>query len=347
MKIMQLTIDDTPSLTPEQMAGQRLMVGFDGTALNADLKYLIDTLRVGALILFSCNIKNPAQLGTLCHDAQQYALEAGQPPLLIAIDQEGGPVARLKAPFTVFSGNKAMTGIEDAEQFAAICSAELLACGINMNFAPVLDVAFQPSRSIMADRAFSRYPIVCSRMGAAVIERLQQNGIMAVAKHFPGIGRTQRDSHIDRPYLKVTRDTLRRTDLLPFETAIEHQVAGVMLGHVVYKDLDPNWPASLSPRIVKELLRKELNYQGVVMTDDLDMGAIEKHYDLKTVFDQVLLADIDFVMICHRSDKFEMAYEHLLTADKRVHHQSVERIFNLKKRYLQRELCQNSTPIEA
>ena len=155
-----------------------------------------------------------------------------------------------------------MMALEDAEQFAAICSAELLGCGINMNFAPVLDVAFQPSRSIMADRAFGRYPIVCSRMGAAVIDRMQRNGIMAVAKHFPGIGRTKLDSHIDRPYLKVTLDTLRSTDLLPFETAIEHQVAGVMLAHVVYRDLDPIWPASLSPHIVIDLLTQRAQLSG-------------------------------------------------------------------------------------
>jgi len=329
-----MSFGETLILTPEKMAGQRLMVGFDGTTLNADLKYLIDTLHVGALILFSRNIRNPIQLRDLCHEARQYAFEAGEAPLLIAIDQEGGPVARLKAPFTQFAGNMAMTTIEDAEQFAAICSAELLSCGINMNFAPVLDVAFQPSRSIMADRAFSSHPIVCSRMGAAVVDRLQQNGIMAVAKHFPGIGRTKLDSHIDRPYLKVALDTLRHTDLLPFETAIEHQVAGVMLAHVVFKNLDPLWPASLSPRIVIDLLRKELSYQGVVMTDDLDMGAIEKHYDLKTALDQILLADVDFVMICHRSDKIERAYERLLAAKETVHTRSVGRILRLKERYL-------------
>lgn len=336
MMASQMPFDDTQKLTLKQMAGQRLMVGFDGTTLNNDLKYLIDTLHVGALILFSCNIKSPAQLSALCHDAQQYALEAGQPPLLIAIDQEGGPVARLKAPFTEFAGNKAMTGIEDAGQFAAISSAELLGCGINMNFAPVLDVAFQPSRSIMTDRAFGRYPIVCSRMGAAVIHRMQQNGIMAVAKHFPGIGRTKLDSHIDRPYLKVSLKTLRQTDLLPFETAIKHQVAGIMLAHVVYKDLDPIWPASLSPQIVVDLLRKELNYQGVVMTDDLDMGAIEKHYEFKTALSQILLADIDFVMICHRSTKMETAFEHLLGAKKLAHTQSVQRILRLKEQYLEK-----------
>lgn len=333
-KDLSMPFNSSDKLSPEQLAGQRLMVGFDGTTLTADLKYLIDTLHVGAIILFSCNIKNPAQLSTLCRNVQSYAAETGQPPLLIAIDQEGGPVARLKTPFTEFAGNKAMMGIEDAEQFAAICSAELLGCNINMNFAPVLDVAFQPSRSIMTDRAFGRYPIVCSRMGAAVIDRMQQNGIMAVAKHFPGIGRTKLDSHIDRPHLKVTLDTLRQTDLIPFETAIAHQVAGIMLAHVVYKNLDPDWPASLSPRIVIDLLRNELNYQGVVMTDDLDMGAIEKHYDLKTVLDQILLAGIDFIMICHRRDKFEKAYEHLLATKEAAHKQSIKRILALKKHYL-------------
>jgi len=180
-------------------AGQRLMVGFDGTVLDDTLKHAIAAMNVGGIILFSRNIESPGQVQALCTAAQNYAAQCGNPPLFVAIDQEGGVVARLKAPFTRFPGNPAMQRTADAIDFARTTAGELQSIGVNMNMAPVLDVAPGHGPSIMAQRVFGGDPQWVARMGTAVIEHLQAKGVMAVGKHFPGIGRTVMDSHEGQP----------------------------------------------------------------------------------------------------------------------------------------------------
>jgi len=323
----------------EQLAGQRLMAGFNGTTLDSNLKFLIDTLKVGGIILFARNLEGPDQIEELCRAVQEYARLCRQPPLFIAIDQEGGQVARLKPPFTQFPGNPKMTGIEDAAHFARVTARELTAVGINMNMAPVLDVAAAGMTGIMKDRAFGDDPLWVSRLGAEVVNGLQERNIMAVAKHFPGIGLTTLDSHLERPVLdRSDRDT--KKDLMPFQTAIQMNVAGMMLSHIIYPQLDPRWPASLSVKIAHDLLRKKLGFGGLVLTDDLDMGAIVKHYEIDDVLSQIIEATIDIVVICHQSSKIEAAFEYILktmlNAEKVKHRalDSVRRIMAIKHTYL-------------
>ncbi len=328
------------TLTNKQMAGQRLMVGFDGIELSTDVKYLIKDLHVGGLILFKCNIEDPDQVRHLCLSCQEYAGSCGEPALFIAVDQEGGTVARLKSPFTEFSGNAHMKGLEDAVTFARISARELRGVGINMNMAPVLDVAIDPRVSIMKDRAFGSDPDWVSRLGMAVIYHLQEGGVMSVAKHFPGIGRTTLDSHLDLPFLETNAEDLAAIDLAPFQEAIEKGVAGMMLSHICYRSLDDQGPASLSKKIVRDLLRHRMGYDGVVMTDDLDMGAIKKHHDVQTSMRRILAADIDIALICHRSPDIETAFETIrsfqtMTPENNMAcERSVRRILDLKGQYL-------------
>ena len=328
------------TFTPEQIAGQRLMVGFDGLELTGDVKYLIDTLKVGGLILFKRNVSSPEQLTALCADAQDHARTCGQPPLFIAIDQEGGLVARLGPPFTLFPGNPAMQSMADADLFAETTARELGQVGININMAPVLDIAPDGVESIMAGRVFRGGPDRVSEMGARVIQGLQQGGVMAVAKHFPGIGRTLLDSHLDLPTLATPKLDLDATDLTPFRAAVACDVAGMMLSHIRYSAIDADWPASLSPKIAGTWLREELGYNGLVMTDDLDMGAVAKHFDIRTATRQVLEADVDIALVCHRSPHMEDAFEEMIrlcseSSDMANRARgSVERILKLKEKYL-------------
>ena len=330
---------DPATFDIEQLAGQRLMVGFDGTGLNADLKELIGTLKVGGLILFARNVETPDQIKTLCADAQAYAADCGQPPLFIAIDQEGGQVARLKAPFTEFPKTPPLANTAEAEAFARITARELYGVGINMNMAPVMDVNDPDIDGVMAKRAFSHAPEIVARIGAKVITGLQAGGVMAVAKHFPGIGRTTLDSHLELPFLDADVEQLQ-TDLAPFETAIAHRVSGIMLSHIQYRALDPDMPASLSAKIVRDLLRHRMGYTGLVLTDDLDMGAISKHYDIETALDRILAADVDLALICHKGPAQGRAFEQTLTwmsahASRRIRAiESNTRIMHLKKRFL-------------
>ena len=328
------------ALSDQQLAGQRLIVGFEGTELNEDLRFLIARLNIGGLILFSQNLINPEQIKTLCRSAQDYAVSHGNPPLFIAIDQEGGAVARLKEPFTQFPGNPHMQDPKEAVRFADITARELTEVGINMNMAPVLDTSPLGSSSIMATRSFGHDPVWVSKMGITVIDNLQQRSIMAVAKHFPGIGRTILDSHMEMPNLDIDLSEMASHELIPFKDAIEHQVAAIMLSHILYTQIDPDWPASLSPRIARKLLRDQMAYQGIVMTDDLDMGAINNHYEIKTAVHQILSAGIDIALICHKGPDIEQAFEEILrsiSTDRKMHKKgraSVARILKLKQRYI-------------
>jgi len=330
----------TTTFSNEQLAGQRLMVGFDGIGLDDYLKFLIGDIKAGGLILFAVNLVTPDQIKDLCSAVQEYAKQCGQPPLFIAIDQEGGRVARLKEPFTQFPGNPHMRHEADAEHFAEVTAAELNQVGINMNMAPVMDVAPEDSDSIMAQRAFGGDPDWVARLGLKVIEHLQHNNIMAVAKHFPGIGRTILDSHLDLPVLKDDLAAIERFDLIPFEACIQHGVCGIMLSHIFYPELDDQWPASLSKHIAHDLLRRRMGYEGLVMTDDLDMGAIIKHFNIQVSIQQILAADIDLALICHKGPHIEIAFEQVVkditdSAEMKARGiESAKRIMGLKRKYI-------------
>lgn len=328
------------ALANKQLAGQRLMVGFNGTELDENLKFLIERLKVGGIILFAQNLKTPAQIKDLCSGIQDYAKCCEQPPLFIAIDQEGGQVARLREPFTRFPGNPHMQDEADAAHFANITAVELGRVGINMNMAPVLDVAPEDIDSIMAGRSFGSDPAWVAQLGVKVIEHLQRSNIMAVAKHFPGIGRTTLDSHLDLPVVDDDISAIEKFDLIPFKASIQHGVSSVMLSHIFYSKLDPKWPASLSIRIAKDLLRQQMGFDGLVITDDLDMGAIAKYYNIKQAVRQILAADIDLTLICHQGPNIEIAYEEILqritdSAELKARGiESVQRIDKLKRKYL-------------
>ncbi len=328
------------NLTRRQLAGQRLLVGFDGTRFDADLEFLIGDIKVGGIIIFSRNVESPNQLRELTGACQAHARACGQPSLIIAVDQEGGPVARLRAPFTEFAGIAKMADEDDAVRFAKITAQELLSVGINMDFAPVLDLAPVEIDSIMAERSFGPDPQRAARLGSAIIRHLQSAGVMAVAKHFPGIGRTTLDSHLDMPVLDAGYELLEAADLIPFRAAIESGVAGVMLSHIRYTGLDPEWPASLSTAVAGRLLREKMGYAGVTMTDDLDMGAIGKHIDLATAVSRTLSAEIDLALICHRSPDIEGAFHQILSSIKtsealrQANDRSVSRILAMKRRYI-------------
>ena len=247
-------------------------------------------------------------------------------------------VARLKAPhFTEFAGNPSMRDVAEARAFARTTARELSAAGINMDMAPVMDVAPEDLSGIMADRVFGSHPDHVACMGTALIETLQADGVMAVAKHFPGIGRTALDSHLDLPKFGENLTAMEAIDLPPFRAAIDHQVAGVMLSHILYDRIDPQWPASLSPVIARDLLRKQMGYQGVTLTDDLDMGAIVRHFDIRTVIRQIVAAEVDIALICHKGPRIQEGWEEM-RAQTRQHPEraraAVQRILALKEAYL-------------
>ena len=324
-----------------EIAGARLMIGFDGVDLTDNLKRFIKDFRIGGVILFSRNIENPKQLATLCENIQEYAKTTGLSPLFIAIDQEGGTVSRLGVPFTQFpKGAPGFVTVDNTVEFAEITALELNASNINMDMAPVLDIAPKGFGSFIEKRALGATPESVAKLGLAMIKSFQSNGIIPVGKHFPGIGRTILDSHIELPVFDDTLESLRAFDLIPFQAAIEAGLDAVMLSHILYSELDNANPASISVKIVKELLRDEMGFNGVVMTDDMDMGAIVENYGYADAVTKALAATVDIILVCHESDKIEQTFN-MLRQDAETNRESAqaayERIMRLKYKYLMDE----------
>ncbi|MDI6797061.1 MAG: glycoside hydrolase family 3 N-terminal domain-containing protein [Desulfatibacillaceae bacterium] len=305
-------LEKASGLPLSQLAGQLLGIGFEGPDISPVIKGYIKEFAPGGIVLFAQNLLEPPQVKSLTGGLQKLAGEQGLLPFLLCVDQEGGVVARLKPPFTLFEGNPAITNESLAVEFGHTCGRELKEAGFTVNFAPVVDVLPLEGESIMKSRAFPGPPQAVARLGAAVVRSLQETGIMAVAKHFPGIGSTVLDSHKELPVCPADMDRLTRWDLVPFYGALSADAGGVMLSHILYPALDPVWPASLSVEVVKNLLRGEMGYDGVVFTDDLDMGAIEGRISIETCMERLLEADADMALICHQGPDIALAHKTLL-----------------------------------
>ena len=331
----------------EEALGQLFMVGIPGPHFSSEAGFLLKKIRAGGFILFKRNYQDPYQLADLCRQLQTTALELHSLPLFISIDQEGGRVLRLGPPFTQIPSPAEMGCAEDPEgtvrHYARVTARELKLAGINMNLAPVLDVNLRGPEGLMASRCLGMDPETVGHLGGLYIHELQQAGVMAAAKHFPGIGDIELDPHHDLPVQDKDRAGLETAELIPFRKAVALPVAAVMMTHTVYPVLDPQWPASLSHPIITGLLREHLGYPGLVITDDLEMGAIGKHYEIEEAVLTAFQGGADILLICHDPEKIERAYFCLLKALKggtipsRLLENSLKRILALKTRYLQ--LC--------
>jgi beta-N-acetylhexosaminidase len=300
-----------------EKVGQLFMVGFTGTAVTSELSDWMARFGWGGVIIFGRNVQSPDQLLRLTQDLQAATQTRSYPPLLVAVDQEGGRVARLKAPFTGFP-SAATVGWTGSEQLASevgrALAAELYAVGINMNMAPVLDVLTNPANTVIGDRAWSSDPQRVARLGAAFIRGLHAGGVLAVAKHFPGHGDTLLDSHVARPVSARPRTQLETCELLPFREAIAAGVDAIMTAHVVYPAWDAQEPATLSPAILTGVLRQDMGYQGVIISDDLGMAAVSEALPWEDIPVRALHAGVDLLLICHDRHRQEQAYASVLQA---------------------------------
>lgn len=286
------------------LLGQLVMVDFAGTEPTPEVEQLVAEEGVGGIVLFAKNVRDPQQVARLTRSLQELAARAGGPPLLIATDQEGGSVARLREGATVFPSAMAFGAARSEALVAAaagITARELRAVGIHVNFAPVLDVNTNPRNPVIGCRSYGEDPELVARLGAAAIRAMQAAGVAATAKHFPGHGDTSQDSHLALPTVEHSRDRLEAVELLPFRAAIGVGVAAVMTAHVVLSSLDPVRPATLSPA-VHRLLREELGFSGVVVTDSLAMRAITDRVAPEEAAVLALQAGADLLLACGPHD---------------------------------------------
>lgn len=280
--------------------GQLFMVGIPQPTLDNATRALLQELRPSGIILFRRNYTGPAALAVLC--TELHSLFASH-RLLVALDHEGGRVHRVSPPFTHFppAMRIGQTGsVTLAYQVGLAMGHELRRVGIDLDFAPVLDVLTNPANTVIGDRAFSSAPYQVALFGRALIRGLRESGIIPCGKHFPGHGGTWMDSHEDLPQDDRSQEELSRIDMYPFQQAISEGIDMLMTAHIRYPALDPELPATISPKIITGLLRHQMHYEGVVVTDDLEMGAVVRHSTVAQTVLNALNAGADMMLVCHK-----------------------------------------------
>lgn len=320
------------NMSDADKVGQLLMIGIHGTTLNDDAKFMLNEYRVGGIILFDRNMESKDQVKTLIADINKAGKSVGLTPLFLGIDQEGGAVARMddkliKVPPAEELGK---TSVEQAVSLAKQSGVELKDLGFNINFAPVADLGLTYGRS------FSTNPDEVVRYAGAVGKAYDEADLWYSYKHFPGIGKTDVDLHADTSIVPVSKETLLSEDTKVFIDLIKQSKPNtytIMVSHAMYPQIDPDHPASLSKAIITDWLRKDIGYNGVVVTDDMDMGALAKHYTFGDMAVQSILAGSDILLVCHEYEHMQEAYNGLMKAvkDGRI---SKERLDESVKRIL-------------
>jgi beta-N-acetylhexosaminidase len=323
--------------------GQLLMVGFEGHEPSPELRQLIRDAGVGGVILFARNVAEPAQVADLVRELQGLARDAGHArPLLLGVDQEGGRVARLKGQWAAWPPLRAVGRIaseETASRLGAALAEQVASCGLHLDFAPVVDVDTNPRNPVIGDRSFGDDPELVGRLAAAFIRGMQTAGVAACAKHFPGHGDTDVDSHLALPCVDHSRARLDDIELRPFRAAVASEVATIMTAHVLVRELDDRLPATLSPHVLGALLRVELGYDGVVVSDDLEMKAVAAGWRPGVAAPLAVAAGCDLLLVCKSADAQAEAHEGLVKAveegviRRQVLDDACARVRRLKERY--------------
>jgi beta-N-acetylhexosaminidase len=284
-----------------RQVGQLAMAGFAGYSIPADLRLLAREFDLGGIILFARNVESPEQVADVAREAQSLVKEL---PLWVSVDQEGGRVARLRSPFTLWPPMRTLGRSGDERlvtRFARALATELKAVGINLDYTPVLDILTNPSNPAIGDRALAEQPADVARFGRLIIESLQEEGVAACGKHFPGHGDTSTDSHFELPLIEHPPDRLEAVEFVPFRAAVDARVAGIMTAHILVPALDERNPGTLSSTIVDGVLKKQLGFGGMVMTDDIEMKAISARYTTAQATVRAVAAGCDVVLMCGAS----------------------------------------------
>jgi beta-N-acetylhexosaminidase len=326
--------------------GQMLMVWFEGPEVGSKVESIIRDFNVGGVVLFrwAGNLETAEQIAELTSGIQNVAKQENRPPLFISLDQEGGNVVRIPGA-TDFPGNMAL-GATEREDYAYsvgnIIGNELSALGINMDLAPVLDVNVNPDNPVIGLRSFGEDPELVSKLGSAYVRGLKDSSVISVGKHFPGHGDTATDSHTGLPVVNYSADVLERIHLKPFSAAIKQGLPCIMTAHIIVEALDKERPATLSEAVLTELLRKRMNFKGVIMTDAMNMAAISQYYGpMERASVEAIKAGADIVLMPQREDDWYGSIKSTIDeikkavvsgeiSEKRID-ESYARIMNLKK----------------
>lgn len=335
--------DKLKELSVSEKVGQLIMAGMDGTEVDEAAKELIRTYNVGGFIFYSTNIKKENEAVQLFNDLKQLnAQQKSGVPLFMSVDEEGGKVSRMPSTLKKIPSAKKVGDTKNeqlATQIGKMIGDQLQSFGLNMDYAPVLDVNSNPKNPVIGDRAYGNEINIVSQMGIAVMKGLQQKNIIPVVKHFPGHGDTAVDSHIGLPIVNHNLKRLRQLELVPFKQAIAKGADAVMIAHILMPEIDNSAPASFSSIIIHDLLREELGFTGVVISDDMTMGAITEHYDMGEAAVKFIQAGGNVVLVGHGKENIQSAAKALTDAvqqgeiTSQMLNERVTQVLQLKQKY--------------
>lgn len=308
----------TNILSANELIGQHMIIGISGPTLTSEEKKFIIENNISGVVLFARNCIEPKQIRDLCAEIQSLRHKMkDKAPLFIGIDMEGGRVHRLKEPFTQWPPLKLIGDLDAptvAFHFAQRMGTELIAVGINLDFAPCIDIFTNPLNTVIGDRAVSSDPYQVEKMCSALVRGYIKSGVLSCAKHFPGHGNTVIDSHEELPVEEADLKRLNEVELVPFKKALRSRVDMVMTAHILFKNIDPDWPVTLSEVFLKGMIREDLRYRGLIITDDLDMKAMVKHYEPEQIPVRAMQAGADLLLYCNEPESPSIAIESLVGA---------------------------------
>lgn len=328
-------------LTLEEKVGQMILAGVQGTALDEQAKQMIAAQKIGGIIFYANNVTTLQGTAAFVQSIKQ-ANGQNPVPILMSVDQEGGKVSRMPDTVESIPSNRKIGKTNDtvlAEEMGVLLARQVKLAGFNVDFAPVLDINSNPKNPVIGDRSFGTNADLVTRMGIAEMKGLRREGVIPVVKHFPGHGDTSVDSHLDLPVVNKSEKQLAELEWIPFEAAVKEQAEAVMVAHILFPKLDPDYPASLSKVIIGDHLRGKFKYDGVVITDDLSMGAISKNYPLNKAAIATVQAGSDILLVAHSYESAKTIFDTLINAVKsgkikesRID-ESVYRILALKQHF--------------
>ncbi|MDS0525797.1 beta-N-acetylhexosaminidase [Clostridium sp. SHJSY1] len=328
-------------MTIDEKIGQMIIVGLDGYSMDDNAKKMIENYHVGGFILFSKNVKDSAQVVSLTNSLKQ-TNSANKIPLFVSVDEEGGRVSRMPSSFKKLPTNKVIGTKNNSElsyKVGELLGDEVKSLGYNVDFAPVLDINSNPKNPVIGDRSFGSTPEIVTKLGIQTMKGIQSKNVIPAVKHFPGHGDTSVDSHKGLPTVNNDLNRLNSFELIPFQEAIKESTDMIMVAHILLPKIDAKYPASMSKTIITDTLRGQLKYDGVVITDDMTMGAISKGYKIEDAVVTSVNAGSDIVLVCYENNTQIAAINSLKKAVEtgviktETIDKSVYRILKLKNKY--------------
>lgn len=329
------------SMSINEKIGQLMIVGFNGTSVDENLNDLVKNSYIGGVILFKDNVESLDGVTELINNIKLLNIE-NKIPLFISVDEEGGVVSRtpnefLKLPSSLSIG--AYNNENMSYKVGEIIAQELKLMGYNMDYAPVLDVLSNPNNTVIGSRAFGRDVDTVSNLGVSVMKGISENNVISVVKHFPGHGDTSVDSHYGLPLVEKSLEELKELEFIPFQWAINNGADVIMVSHILLQSIDSENPATMSKKIISNILRNEMNFDGVVISDDMTMAAIMDNYDIGEASVKAINAGVDIILVCHGYDNEMQVLNSISEAvnsgeitEERLN-ESVYRILSLKNKY--------------